>query len=157
MRCQPRRLAGKGDGTQAYCKVSAQNDVGSIENPPQGNFSNRCLMLVCGQAAAVLEGVSRAVLPALLRGIGLRSDALNGVLDDIPLEEGHASLSVLQAISFHAQGILLLCRNPCPLQHSPSLLPERTCLSSVLWAAIFIVTDFLHVLLCRQRRTRAHQ
>ncbi len=35
------------------------------------------------QSAVVMENVARAVLPLLLRGMGLRSDALNGALDDI--------------------------------------------------------------------------
>ena len=63
-------------------------------------------MLKIDQAAAVLEGVARAVLPALLRGIGLRLDALSGVLDDFPMERGDASSSLLQAISYEAQGRL---------------------------------------------------
>ena len=35
------------------------------------------------QAAAIMDNVARAVLPLLLRGTGLRADALSGMLDDI--------------------------------------------------------------------------
>ena len=35
------------------------------------------------QAAAAMDSVARSVLPLLLRGVGLRADALSGVLDDV--------------------------------------------------------------------------
>jgi len=49
------------------------------------------MLSCCAQAAAVLDRVARTVLPLLLRGVGLRSDALSGVLDDVNLPAAAAS------------------------------------------------------------------
>ncbi len=47
-----------------------------------------------------MDGVARAVLPLLLRGIGLRSDALNSVLDDMNLPSTVASSSELHVARY---------------------------------------------------------
>ena len=38
-----------------------------------------------------MDAAARAVLPLLVRGIGLRSDAMNGILDDTKLPSGVVS------------------------------------------------------------------
>ena len=50
------------------------------------------------QAAAVLDKVARMVLPLLLRGMRLRSDALSGIMDDI--YQPRASSSELHVIRY---------------------------------------------------------
>ena len=55
------------------------------------------------QAAAVLDKVARAVLPLVLRGIDLRSDALSGVLDDIPRPSTVTSSSELHVARYRGR------------------------------------------------------
>jgi len=55
---------------------------------------------VHGQAVAVMDKVARMVLPLLLRGIGLRSDALSSVLDDTHMPLATASSSELHVIRY---------------------------------------------------------
>ncbi len=44
--------------------------------------------------------MTRGVLPLVLRGNGLRADAMSGVLDDVPSTSGQASSSVLHAVCY---------------------------------------------------------
>jgi hypothetical protein len=52
------------------------------------------------QATAVLEKLTRNVLALLLRGSGLRSDAMSAVLDDARLASGQTSSSALHVIRY---------------------------------------------------------
>ena len=52
------------------------------------------------QAAAVLDDVARTVLRLLLQGLGLRSDAMSGVLDDTDLPSTIVSSSELHVARY---------------------------------------------------------
>ena len=51
------------------------------------------------QAAAIMDRAARTVLQLLLRGIGLRSDALSGALDDVNL-----SSTMMSSCELHVAG-----------------------------------------------------
>ena len=85
--------------------VIAQGQVGA---------SQHYWLMCCGrhvQAAAIMDRVARTVLPLLLRGVGLRSDALSGVLDDVNLPAAAASSCELHVARYRGpadgeQGLL---------------------------------------------------
>ncbi len=52
------------------------------------------------QAIAVMDNVARMVLPLLLRGVSLRSDALSSVLDDNHMQPATASSSELHVTRY---------------------------------------------------------
>ena len=54
------------------------------------------------QAAAAMDKVARTVLPMLLRGMGLRADALSSVLDDVNLPPGATSSCELHVARYRA-------------------------------------------------------
>ena len=81
------------------------------------------------QVAAVLDNTARSVLPLLLRGMGLRSDALSGVLDEIHLPSTVMSSSELHAARYRGpangeQGLLstAVCQ---PLNREGKVTPSR--------------------------------